>query len=430
MAANKIRLSRRRFLENTGAGLILPYFIPTGALGAPGRLPASDRVVAALIGCGGRGMGLLGIHGDPRCTIAAVCDVDRQRLAAAKKRIGECDAYQDFRPILDRKDIDAVLIATPDHWHAPLAVMACQAGKDVYCEKPLCRTVYEGRKMVEAARRYDRVVQMGTQYRSIARSREACEWVRNGRLGKVHTVRLSHPCNRTHPREPGRQPPPNLDWDLWLGPAPWAEYHPLRCHFSFRWFMDYGGGSVADNGVHMFSVVSWAMGADHTGPVTIEGTGRPRANNIFDVPVEMSVRYEFADPPFVMSWEQPGVELRSPRLDGRLNVDFIGSQATLSGFWDFKVTQGQADLSPTRTDELHLQRSDSHSGNWLRCIATRRRPVMDVEIGHRVTCWSHLGNIAYRLGRKLEWDPAGERFVGDDEANRLLEVAYRAPWRL
>ena len=430
MAANKIRLSRRRFLENTGAGLILPYFIPTGALGAPGRLPASDRVVAALIGCGGRGTGLLGIHEDPGCTIAAVCDVDRQRLAAAKKRIGECDAYQDFRPILDRKDIDAVLIATPDHWHAPLAVMACQAGKDVYCEKPLCRTVYEGRKMVEAARRYDRVVQMGTQYRSIARSREACEWVRNGRLGKVHTVRLSHPCNRTHPREPGRQPPPNLDWDLWLGPAPWAEYHPLRCHFSFRWFMDYGGGSVADNGVHMFSVVSWAMGADHTGPVTIEGTGRPRANNIFDVPVEMSVRYEFADPPFVMSWEQPGVELRSPRLDGRLNVDFIGSQATLSGFWDFKVTQGQADLSPTRTDELHLQRSDSHSGNWLRCIATRRRPVMDVEIGHRVTCWSHLGNIAYSLGRKLRWDPASERFLDDDQANRMLHAPYREPWRL
>jgi predicted dehydrogenase len=213
-------------------------------------------VVAALIGCGGRGQGLLSIHNDPGCTLAAVCDVDRQRADAARQRIGAGDAYQDFRRILDRPDIDAVLIATPDHWHAAITVLACQAGKDVYCEKPLCRTIHEGRRMVEAARRYSRVVQMGTQYRSIARTRQACEWVRNGRLGKVHTVRLSHASNPVYPCEAGRPVPPQLDWDLWLGPAPWAPYHPQRSHFSFRWFMDYGSGFIADNGVHMFSVVS------------------------------------------------------------------------------------------------------------------------------------------------------------------------------
>jgi predicted dehydrogenase len=249
-----------------------------------------------------------------------------------------------------------------------------------------------------------------------------CEWVRNGRLGNVRTVRLSHEVNRTQPCEPPQQPPPNLDWNLWLGPAPWAEYHPARCHFSFRWFMDYGGGSLADNGVHMFGVVSWAMGADHTGPVTIEGTGRREPDNLFDAPVEMRVRYEFADPPFEMIWEQPG--------SSNLSIDFIGSGATLSGFWEFKVTAGEADLSPTSPDELHLARSDSHSGNWLECIASRRRPVMDVETGHRVTCWSHLGNIACLLGRKLHWDPAAERFPGDDEANRLLHAPYREPWRV
>jgi len=276
--------------------------------------------------------------------------------------------------------------------------------------------------MVAAARRYARVVQMGTQYRSIGRSRQACEWVRNGRLGKVHTVRLSHPRNPTHPCEPPRQIPSNLDWDMWLGPAPWAAYHPARCHFSFRYFMDYGGGAIADNGVHMFSVVSWAMGADHTGPVTVEASGRKAPNNLYDVPVEMRVRYEFADPAFTMLWEQPG--------GGNLNLEFVGSQATLSGFWDFRVTQGQADLSPTRRDEIHLERSDSHSGNWLECIATRRCPVMDVEIGHRATSWSHLANIAYRTGRKLRWDPAAERFDGDDEANRLLYAAYREPWTI
>ena len=422
MLAKTRQVSRRRFLGDVGVGLALPAFIPSGALGSANQRPASDRVVAALIGCGGRGTGLLSINDDPGCKIAAVCDVDLQRMNGAKNRIGKCDAYQDFRRILDRKDIDAVLIGTPDHWHAAITIMACQAGKDVYCEKPLCRTVAEGREMVEVARRYARVVQMGTQYRSMGRSRQACEWVRNGRLGKVHTVHLSHPRNPTHACEPARQVPANLDWDLWLGPAPWVAYHPARCHFSFRYFMDYGGGAITDNGVHMFSVVSWAMGTDHTGPVSIEATGRDAPNNLYDVPVEMRVKYEFADPKFTMIWEQPG--------SGNLSLDFIGSQATLSGFWDFKVSKGQADLSPTGKDELHLERSDSHSGNWLQCIATRARPVMDVEIGHRATCWSHLANIAYRVGRKVRWDPVAERIIGDDEANRLLATAYREPWRL
>lgn len=422
MAGRASRQSRRRFLGGAGLSLLVPTFISSRALGAAGKRPASERVTAALIGAGGRGMGLLPIHNDPGCTIVAVCDVDRDRMAGAQRQVGKCDAYQDFRRILDRRDIDAVLIGTPDHWHAAITILACQAGKDVYCEKPLCRTIDEGRKMVEAARHYGRVVQMGTQYRSIAKTRQACEWVRNGRLGKVETVRLTHPLNRTHPCEPSRKPPANLDWNLWLGPAPWVDYHPARCHFTFRYFMDYGGGAIADNGVHMFSVVSWAMGADHTGPVRIEATGRQAPNNLYDVPVEMHVRLEFADPKFVMTWEQ---------TDGApLNLEFVGSQATMSGFWDFKITEGKADLSPTRRDELHLQRSDSHSVNWLECIATRRRPVMDVEIGHRATTWSHLANISYLLGRKVQWDPAKERFLGDDEANRMLSTAYREPWRL
>ena len=422
MADKRQQRSRRRFLASAGLGLAVPCFVTSRTIGSAGSRPPSERVVAALVRCGGRGKGLLSIHDDPRCTIAAVCDVDTERMATVKNRIGTCDAYQDFRRILDRRDIDAVLVATPDHWHAALTVMACQAGKDVYCEKPLCRTIDEGRRMVETARRYDRVVQMGTQYRSIARSRQACEWVRNGRLGKVRTVRLSHPPNPTYPYDQGREVPPNLDWDLWLGPAPWAPYHPKRCHFSFRYFMDYGSGALADNGVHMFSVVSWALGTDQTGPATVEATGRQEPNNLYDVPVEMRVRFEFADPPCEVVWEQSGGE--------SLNVEFVGSKATLSGFWEFNVTSGEADLSPTRPEEIHLERSDSHSGNWLECIATRRRPVMDLDIGHRVTTWPHLGNIAYRLGRKLRWDPVTERFPDDDQANRLLQAANRQPWRL
>ena len=298
MNARKRQFNRRRFLQTAGMGMAAAAVAGRGLRAAD--QPTSQQVVAALIGCGGRGMDLLSIHDDPRCTIAAVCDVDEQHTARARERIGKCDVYSDFRHILDRSDIDAVLIATPDHWHAAITVMACQAGKDVYCEKPLCRTIHEGRRMIEAARRYDRVVQMGTQYRSMATTRQVCEWIRNGRLGKVHTVRLSHPPTQSNRRNPDSQPPPGLDWNLWLGPAPWAAYHPKRCHFTYRYFMDYGGGSLADNGVHMFGVVSWAMAADNTGPVSIEATGRQEANNLYDVPVDLHVRFEFADPKFVM----------------------------------------------------------------------------------------------------------------------------------
>lgn len=422
MHSGEVRGNRRRFLRSAALGMAAAPLSAGRVLGGARQPPATERVVVALIGCGGRGEGLLSIRDDPRCALAAVCDVDQKRLAAARQRIGPCDAYTDFRRILDRQDIDAVLIATPDHWHALMTIMACQAGKDVYCEKPLAKTIGEGRAMVEAARRYGRVVQMGSQYRSIGGSRQVCEWVRNGRLGRVHTVRMTHPPNRTHPCEPPQPVPPELDWDLWLGPAPWAPYHPARCHFTFRYFMDYGAGALADNGVHMFGVVSWALGLDQTGPVEIEATGRRVPNNLYDVPVEMSVRFEFADPKCRVLWEQSG--------GGKLNIDFVGENATLSGFWEFKVTEGQADLSPTRDDELHLKRSDSHSGNWLECIATRRRPAFDVEIGHRVTSWCHLGNIACQLGRRLRWNPAEERFLGDKEADRLLQVAYREPWAL
>jgi len=417
-----MRQTTRRGFLTQAAALAAPYFLTSAALGAGAKSAASDRVVCGAIGTGGRGMALLSMRNHPRCSIAAVCDVYGPHAARAQKAVGNCDVYTDFRRIIDRTDIDAVMTGTPDHWHALITILACKSGKDVYCEKPLCRTLTEGRRMVETARKYGRVVQMGTQYRSMARTRQTCEWVRNGRLGTVHTVRMSHAPNRTAKITPPSSPPADLDWDLWLGPAPWAPYHPLRCLFNFRYWMDYGGGYIADNGAHMFSVVSWAMGVDETGPVTVEATGQENPENLYDVPVTMSVRYEFADPKFVLTWEQPGV--------GGLNLQFIGDRATLSGFWDWGVIQGEADLSPTHATEKHLRESNDHFANWFDCIASRERPACDVAIGHRVTSLSHLGNIAYQLGRKLRWDPVAERFEGDDEANRLRHVSYREPWRL
>jgi len=383
-----------------------------------------------VIGVGGQGSGLLGgFHSNPRCRVAAVCDVYEPHLSRANKRVGHADAYKDFRRVLDRKDIDAVVVATPDHWHAPITVMACQAGKDVYCEKPLSRTVTEGREMVKAARRYERVVQMGTQHRSRAVIRQVCEWVRNGRIGNVEKVRLWVWRNRQHKPVPNSVPPPGLDWDMWLGPCPWVPYNRLRCPWNFRWFMEYAGGYMTDWGAHMISVISWAMGTDETGPVSIEGTGTRNLESFWDVPVEMSLVYEFKDPkPFVMTWEQPG---DGGKGGPEFGMQFIGSEATITEYFGrHSVDRGAPDLSPTRPNEIHLYRSDDHKANWLDCIATRERPIVDVEIGHRMTCWCHLGNIAYVLGRKVNWDPAEERFNGDDQANRLLHYAYREPWHL
>jgi len=413
-------LTRRGFLARAGLFAAAPCVLTRGAWGAPAP---SDRVVVAIIGVGGQGTGHLHqLRGNPRCRIAAVCDVDGGRLKRAKDAVGDCEAVTDFRRIIDRSDIDAVTTATPDHWHAPITIMACQAGKDVYCEKPLSRTIAEGRAMITAARRYGRVVQMGTQYRSMGHVRQFAEWVRNGRIGQIERVRVWHASNPVVAPVAPAAPPADLDYDLWLGVAPWAPYVPQRCHFSFRFWMDYAGGFICDNGAHMFSVVSWALGTDATGPTTIEGKARWAPDNLYDVPVEMSVRYEFTDPPLTMTWEQPG--------EGGLSMQLIGTKATFTGFFQPTITQGEADLSPTRADEIQLYRSSNHFGNWFDCIATRRRPVGDVEIGHRVCAWSHLGNIACIVGRKLRWDPVAERFPDDPEANRLLGRPWREPWTL
>jgi predicted dehydrogenase len=419
-------VTRRSFLAKTSVASLVPYFLTGDVLGAA---PPSDRIVVGVIGVGGQGGSHLSFNNYAQSRIAAVCDVDSTRLSAAQKRLGGCDGTGDFRRILDRADIDAVTIATPDHWHAPITVMACRAGKDVYCEKPLCRTAFEGRRMVETARRYGRVVQMGTQHRSRSVIRQVCEWVRNGRIGTVEKVRLWVWRNRQHAFTPNVPAPAHLDWDLWLGACRDVPYNPLRCHWNFRWLMEYAGGYMTDWGAHMISVVSWAMGTDATGPVSVEGSGVSDPASMWDVPVEMNLTYRFKDPvPFTMTWEQPG---DGGRGGPEFGMQFIGSEATITEYFGrHSVDRGKPDLSPTRPDEIRLYESNSHHGNWLECIASRRRPIVDVEIGHRMTCWCHLGNIAYRLGRRVNWDPERERFIGDDEADRLLHVAYREPWGL
>jgi predicted dehydrogenase len=433
MKANR-KLSRREFLGKAGTTFAIPTIIPSGVLAAPGRPGANDRIVVANIGVGGMGRS----HIPPDA--AALCDVDENHLAEAAKRVtkGTPMLVKDFRRILDRKDIDAVIIATPDHWHAIMTVMACQAGKHVYSEKPTARTIEEGRAMVNAARYYRRVVQIGAQGRSNPRAHAACQYVRNGMLGKVTRVEVWHPPNFTTKDWGEPQKPPNtLDWNMWLGPARWIPYSPIRCHFNFRWFMDFGGGFIRDRGNHALSIVSWLMNHDnYRGLVRCRATGTPQWEGCFDVPATMEVTWEFYQPNWTLVWRQPGTP--NPRMPGEWGATYYGDRDSLvviggDGGCDteekakqFKVPPGGEEvyLHPSRSRDA----TQRHRENWLDCIRTGNRPVMDVEIGHHVVTLCILGNIAYMLGREVIFDMAKERFVNDEEANRMISEPSRYPW--
>jgi predicted dehydrogenase len=428
-------MTRRAFLVGAGKGaglaLAAPHVLTSDALGAETGTPASDRIVTGHIGVGGMGGGHLGgCHHRRETRVAAVCDVDEaRRLRAREITEGQAEMYNDHRELLDRQDIDAVVIASPDHWHGLHTLHACEAGKDAYCEKPMMTTIAEGQAMVRAARRFARVVQIGTQGRSTRAGRYACQFIRNGHCGRVHTVRTWHYNNPTAPCEPPQPVPKGLDWDRWLGPAKFVPYHPRRCHGSFRWFMDFGAGNIRDRGAHMYSIISWAMGMDETGPVTVEATGAIPPNNMYDIPTEMHVTYQFRNPDWTLHWLQPGENYG----DFAFGMKFFGDQGELV------VNGGDSSIShkpdprifiEPASHEVRLTESDDHMGNFLRCVRTREKPILDVAIGHRVTSVCILGNIAFRLGRKLTWDAAKEEFVGDPEANRLLAPPMRPPWHL
>ncbi len=424
------KISRRDFFTRTasavGMGLFAPYVVSSDAFGGPGRPPASDRIIGGVIGVGGRGSGFLG-----RDT-AAVCDVDEENRARAVKIVeskgGKADSYLDYRDLLDRKDIDVVFIGSPDHWHGLHTVHACRAGKDVYCEKPACKTIEEGRAMVNAVKRYGRIVQIGSQGRSTPAAHAAAQFIRNGRIGKVQKVTCWHYENPVGKWEPDSDPPPGLDWDKWLGPCPWVPYNPLRCHFNFRWFMEYGAGNIRDRGAHVFSNIMWAMDCDNTGPVSVEATGEPPHDGLFDAPVTMDVKYEFKNPDWILTWSQPGHK----EMDAAFGCKYWGDKDTLvvmggDGGCDTEQKAMEYKVPP---GGVSLFRSPGHERNFLDCVKTRQQPIMHIEAGHRTATLCIIGNISYLLARKLNWDPVKEQFIGDEEANRLLSRNNRAPYFL
>ncbi len=427
----KKNVSRRKFISKSataaGAAVALPYFIPSGVLAQAGRPGANDRIITGHIGLGGRGIDLLNSEFKGNC--GALCDVDADHLAGAHKLMnGSVKTYHDYRQLLEQKDLDAVVIAAPDHWHALQMIHACEAGKDVYCEKPACNTIAEGQAMVAAAKKHGRVVQIGSQGRSTPAAHAACQYIRNGMLGKVSKVTCWHPTNPEGGTDPDSNPPPTLDWDMWLGPAEWVKYNPKRTHFNFRWFLEYGGGDIRDRGAHVMSVALWCMNGDETGPVSIEAKGSRPKQGIFNVPPEMEVTYEFKNPDWTLVWSQPG----NKESGAEFGAKYWGDKDTLvidggDGGCD---TEAKAKNFAVPAGGVSVYKSPGHKQDFFNCIRTRGKTIMNIEAGTRVANLCVLGNLAYRLGRKLNWDPVAERFIGDEAANSALGRPGRKEWHL
>jgi len=420
-------LNRRTFLRTATASVAaggVTYFLPEfPALRAAETPPPSERIRFAAVGVGGQGKSNLGAYVKD---CVAVCDVDAKHLAAAvaqvEKAAGKApEGVADYRKILDRKDVDAVVVSTPDHWHAQITVDACHAGKDVYCEKPLTLTIAEGRAIVNAARKNKRVVQTGSQQRSDANFRQACELVRNGRIGKVTEVKVGIPgVNFKGPAVADGKPPMELDYDRWIGPAPARPYNEKRVHYLFRFFWDYSGGQLTNFGAHHLDIMQWALGMDASGPTTVEGKARYHKDGWFETPEWCEIVYTYAD----------GVKATCGMTE-KGGCTFIGEKGTIF------VTRGKieattADLlkQPLGDKDVHLEVSGNHHKNWAACIRSRKLPICDAEVGHRSATVCHLGNIAARLQAKLTWDPVKEAFVGNDKAQAMTERPYRAPWKL
>ncbi len=425
-AEGSVGINRRRFLAGSaavGAGLVgVPAIVPSSVFG---MFAPSERITLGSIGTGGMGQGnMRGFMGKKDCQVVAICDVDRAHREAANNaaKLPASSLYNDFREVIAREDVDAVCVSTPDHWHTVPSIAAVKAGKDVYCEKPLTLTIAEGRALASAVKRYGRVLQTGSQQRSDARFRQACELVRNGHIGKLRKVEVDIPGNnRENPLDwKPEAVPEGFDYDLWLGPAPMRPYTKMRCHYTFRFILEYSGGQMTNWGAHYLDIGQWGIGADDTGPVKIAGKGEFPTGGLFTTATKANITYTFAD----------GVEM-TLRQPGGGNTKFIGTDGWVS------VNRGRIETEPkslashvTGADEVHLYKSSDHKQDFLNCIRTRTQPICNAEVGHRSASLCHLGNIAMLLDREVRWDPKAERFVGDDEADEMVSRVMRAPWHL
>jgi predicted dehydrogenase len=395
-------------------------------------VPPSEKIVLGFIGTGGMGTGLVNTFKNfPEVEIAAVCDVYEPHLRRAQSAAGGApEAYHDFRKVLDRKDVDAVVIATPDHWHGITTILACQAGKDIYCEKPLAHRIQEGRAMVSAAETHKRVTQMGNLIHAGENYHRVVEIVRSGVLGKISKVRVWLAADRTGlGRPPDGPAPPGCDYDFWLGPAPKRAFNPNRFTFNWRYFWDYGGGILTDFCCHIVDLVHWAM--DVEAPLFIAAAGgRYALADNAEVPDTLDVTYEYqkGDQRFLMVWSHTDANTHGIEGQG-LGIMFQGTDATLVASYNgYRILPEHG----RKIDEPKpsLPRSVGHHREWLDAIKTRARCSCHFGYGHRLTTVGNLGNISLWSGERLKWDATSERIVNHPEANQYLTKEYRKPWTI
>ncbi|MHC4750129.1 MAG: Gfo/Idh/MocA family protein [Planctomycetota bacterium] len=477
---NTCRITRREFLGRTAAlsGLVTaPWTIPSSAQGAEGNVAPSERITMGLIGKGLMGSGhLRRLVGDRDVQVLAVCDVDLIRCEDGKNRVEEsyaadrasgtyhgCAAYNDYRELLARSDIDAVVIVTPDHWHSLQAIYAAKAGKDVYCEKPISITIQQGRRLVETVRRYGRIFQTGTQYRSIPTIRQVCEFVRSGGLGKVkqvftlwtklggffgaprfkpyrHLMDIENSGKSYAPLDitlPAKPVPDGLDWDLWVGPALWHPYNPAYHKnpspgvVPWAFCEDFGAASVTWHHSHSADVIQYALGMENSGPVELIHPSSGAYPTLTCKYANGTLLH------LVDYWGMVKDVYKAVPSTARLAGNFGGLFVGERGWVTSMSTGGPIEGGPEKLlEEMKLKTrqvnigENNHHANWFDCIRTRRRPSTDEEIGHRSASLGHLTIIAHTLQRSLKWDPAKEEFIGDEQANRFRSRAMRSPWHL
>ncbi len=426
------KLSRRTFIRRTlAAGVATPYLIPANLLAAPGRPGPNDRIGVGYIGAGRRSEQLRGLGADGQ--IVAIADVNLPRAEQNAAKYGAA-AYQDYRKLLESKDVDAVVVASPDHWHALHSVRAMQAGKDVYVEKPMTLTIREGRIMVQAARKYDRIVQCGSQQRNMAANRFGCEAVRSGRLGKLKKVigpNYPSPWECDFPAQPL---PQGLDWDAWCGPVEPVDYHidiyTPRANPGWISMRPYSGGEMTGWGSHFLDQIQSALGMDDTGPVEIWTEGPEFEPPIYTKPETTARGDKICSSPKVRYRYANGLTVELDDPDQGKAV-FVGENGEL------KIFRGRIESDPPDIANEFAAGLKSgkykdvdHLQDWLRCVKTREKPAADVEIGHRTATVCHLGNIARWTGRRLRWNPVAESFVGDADADKHLDRERRKGYEL
>lgn len=431
--SNNPATNRRQFLGRAGAAIAAsaaPYYIPAGVLAADGQPGANDRIGIAGIGIGRQGTGVLAnAVGSKDCRFIAVADVNRKRAEdIAKKHKGE--PYQDYRRVLDRKDVDAIVTATPEHWRALICIQACQAGKDIYAEKPVSLTIREGRLMVEAARKYKRIFQVGSQQRSQPINRAGSEFIRKGGMGKIEKIIVMNYPSPFYCGLPGQPVPDEIDWDMWCGPTQPVPYHPElyipRGKPGWLSFQPYSGGEMTGWGAHGFDQIQLALGTDASGPTEVWVEGEKYNPPTIREPESNKRPNQQCSEPKVFFRYASGVVLE-PGKGPSFGGVFIGEKGK------FTIERGKLTSDPPELAQevsRGVSTKAAHVENWIACMKSRELPTADIEIGHRSATVCHLGNIARWTNRRLKWDPVKEIFPGDDEANSYLDRERRKPWVL